>query len=58
LKRKSRENDKVTSEKPVSLDPVPFEDALRALLSIPPSKEPLEEERKHRQSKKKKPSSD
>jgi hypothetical protein len=37
---------KTTNEKPVSLNPVSFEDALRGLLVIPPSQEPKDEERK------------
>ncbi len=47
---------KTTNEKPVSLNPVGFEDALRGLLSIPPSDEPKAEE-KAESAKKKKPES-
>jgi len=40
-KSKSKESDlaKRTNEKPVSLHPVDFDDALRALLTTPPPKE-------------------
>lgn len=48
---------KVTNEKPESLDPVGFEEALRAWLIIPPSEQPKGEEKKQRKSTdKKKPS--
>jgi len=47
---------KTTSEKPVSLEPLDFEEALRDLLTIPPSKEPKEQERKQSKRRNKKKS--
>lgn len=47
---------KKTSEKPVSLDPLDFEEALRDLLTVKVPKEPVDKERKATKRQKKKPS--
>jgi hypothetical protein len=39
-KKRGNDEEKTTNEKPVSLHPVDFDDALRALLITPPPKEP------------------
>lgn len=51
---KNKPDNKTTSEKPVSI-PLDFEETLRDLLTIPPSKEPKEKERKSAKRQKKKP---
>jgi hypothetical protein len=40
------QKDKTTNEKPVSLNPLDFEETLRDLLTIPPSQNPKDAERK------------
>jgi hypothetical protein len=47
-KPKKSDHTKTTNEKPVSLQPMEFDDALRALLSIPPTKETGDEKPKHK----------
>lgn len=51
-KKKQNDEEKVTSEKPVSLAPLNLEEALKGLLKIKPKDKPKKKPRKKKESKK------
>ena len=45
--KKTDEDKKITNEKPISLNPVSFEDALKALMSVDKEGKPVKAKKKH-----------